>query len=274
MIIEENMSENTAETLERALSIAMSRAPSHDTPDGGKLVIIPKGYQVENVSPLEKPLPRIVQSVTFHDRDSFVSYVNRYKSSATRLFAAPGFLDSGGAVVTAIIDYHEADTPAYGVHVATYRPRYSEQWKTWERAASAPMRQAEFAEFIEENRADVSAPEAAVLLDIIRTFKASRKIEFDSVVYQPNGDVKLAYEDKTQQGTSVLPEKMQLGIPVYFRGTRYAVPVFIRYKVGSGVVQFQLKLDRPDVIEDEAFSELTSDISDKTGIEVYLGRRG
>ena len=268
------MTDNTAETLEKALSIAMSRAPSHDAPNGGKIIFVPEGYRAEKVNPLDEPLTRIKQGVTFHDRDSFVNYVNRFKSDATRLFAEPGFLSPHGAAVTAVLDYHQPGQPDYAVHVATYKPRYSEQWKTWGQAASGTLRQAEFAEFIEENRADVSAPEAAVLLDIIRTFKASRKIEFDSVVYQPNGDVKLAYEDKTQQGTSTLPEQMQLGIPVYFRGTRYAVPVFIRYKVGGGAVQFQLKLDRPDVIEDEAFSELTDDIATKTSIEVYIGRRG
>ena len=67
---------------------------------------------------------------------------------------------------------------------------------------------------------------------------------------------------------------MTLGIPVYFRGTMYAVPVFVRYRVGNGAVEFQLKLDRADVIEDAAFAELTTEIASACGIEVYLGRRG
>ena len=68
------MTDNTAETLEKALSIAMSRAPAHDAPNGGKIIFVPEGYRAEKVDPLDEPLTRIRQSVTFHDRDSFVSY--------------------------------------------------------------------------------------------------------------------------------------------------------------------------------------------------------
>lgn len=68
-------------------------------------------------------------------------------------------------------------------------------------------------------------------------------------------------------------ETMTLGIPVYFRGTVYAVPVLVRYRVGNGGVQFQLKMDRADLIEDAAFGELVAATDEATGIEVYLGRR-
>ena len=267
--------DNTAETLEKALSIAVSRAPAHDMPDGGKLVIVPDGYRAERVEPLDRPLTRIKQVVTLHDRDSFVAYVNRYKSEATRIFAEPGFLAGGTARVVATMDYHKPTAADYGVHVATYAPRYSDQWQRWHTAAKASMKQAEFAEFIEEVRADIVEPDAAKLLDIVRTFKASRKTEFDSVVYQPNGSVSLTYDDKTEQkgASGLLPEVMKLGIPVYFRGTAYAVPVFVRFKVGGGAVQFAIKIDRADVIEDAAFGELTAKINTDTGIDVYLGRR-
>lgn len=267
--------DNTAETLEKALSIAVSRAPAHDTADGGKLVIIPEGYRAERVAPLDQPLTRIKQAVILHDRDSFIAYVNRYKSEATRIFAEPGFLANGAARVVATMDYHQPGAADYGVHVATYSPRYSDQWQRWHNAAKAPMKQAEFAEFIEEVRADIVEPDAAKLLDIVRTFKASRKTEFDSVVYQPNGSVSLTYDDKTEQkgASGMLPELMKIGIPVYFRGTAYAVPVFVRFKVGGGAVQFALKIDRADVIEDAAFGELTAKINEATGIDVYLGRR-
>jgi len=269
------MTDTTAQTLETALNIVATRAPSHDTPDGGKLVIVPDGYRTERIGPLEPPLPRIRQAVTLHDKDSFVAYVKRYQSSATRIFAEPGFLSGGQAHVTAVFDYHEKDNAAYGVHSAKYCPRYSDQWNRWQKACSQPMKQAEFAEFIEEVRADIREPEAAKLLDVVRTFKASKRVEFDSVVYQSNGDVKLVYDERTQQtgASGALPEMMKLGIPVYFRGEAYAVPVFVRYKVGGGAVAFQIKPDRSDLIEDAAFTELAAKIGEAVGIDVYLGRR-
>lgn len=245
-------------------------------PNGGQAVVIPEGYRAHTFAPLEEPLPRIRQGVTFHDQKSFVSYVNRYKVDASRLFAEPGFLAQGSAHVVGIIDYHQPTSADYGVHVANYAPRYSDQWTFWRKACQQELSQVAFAELIEEARADISDPLAANLLDIVRTFKANKKVEFDSVVYQPGGDVKLAFSEQTQQqgSSGALPEKMTLGIPVYFRGTVYAVPVFVRYRVGQGAVKFQLKMDRADVIEDAAFSELTEAIARDTAIEVYLGRRG
>lgn len=263
------------DNIKELIDHAAKGAPSHDTPDGGKLVVIPSGYKAERIAPLDPELLRITQSVTLHDRDSFAAYVNRYKSEATRLFAEPGFLAGGAAHVTAVLDYHLPDAARHGVHVAAFRPRYSEQWQRWNAACRAPLAQAQFAEFIEEARADIVEPEAAKLLDIVRAFKASKRVEFDSVVYQNNGDVTLGYDEKTQQrgASGPLPEAMKLGIPVYFRDTVYAVPLFVRFKVDGGAVKFQLKIDRADVIEDAAFGELTRAISEATAIEPYLGRR-
>lgn len=264
---------DTNNNVETALNAVASRAPAHEMPDGGKIVIVPDGYRAERVEPLMPAL--IKQAVFMHDSDSFVSYVERFATDATRIFAEPGFLAGGQARVVAVIDYHEPRKADHGRHVVTYAPRYSEQWQRWVAACAAPMRQAQFAEFIEEVRADIREPDAALLLDIVRTFKASKRVEFDSVVYQPNGDVKLGYEERTEQrgSSGSLPEQMKLGIPVYFRGAPYAVPVFVRYRVDSGAVVFSLKLDRSDIIEESAFAELTGAVHEATGIDVYLGRR-
>jgi uncharacterized protein YfdQ (DUF2303 family) len=267
--------DNTAATLDKALSAVAARAPEHDTPDGGKIIVIPDGYRAERVAPLDKPLTRIAQQVTMHDRDSFVAYVNRYKGEATRVFAEPGFLAGGTARMVAVLDYHVPGKPDYGVHVATYAPRYSEQWQRWQKACSAPFKQIEFAEFIEEARADIVDPDAAKLLDVVSTFKASKKVEFDSFARLANGDVTLMYDERTEQKgkSGPLPETMTLGIPVYFRGSAYKVPVLVRYRMGDGGVKFALKMDRSDLIEDTAFSELTQAVQEATGIDVYLGRR-
>lgn len=249
-----------------------------DTPDGGKAVLIPDRFKLHQFPPVDPPeaaLKRISGGVTLHDAASFVLYVNQYKSATTKVFAEPGFIRSDGqARVVAIFDYHEKDTPHHGAHIAQYMPRYSEQWTRWTKASA--FEQVPFAEWIEENRSDISEPAAASLLDIVRTFKASKKVEYDSVVYQPNGDVRLNYNETTEgkgAQSSVLPERMTLGIPVYFRGERYAVGVWVRYRASNGKVVFNLKVDRPDVIEDDAFNALVADINSKTEIEAYLGRK-
>lgn len=263
---------DTSNEIETAINAVASRAPAHDLPDGRKLVIVPDGYRSEFVEPAMPS--RVRQCITMHDRDSFTAYVNRFKSPATQIFAEPGFIGGGQAKFVAVIDYHAPDKADHGQHIATFAPRYSEPWRRWQAICAQPLKQAEFAEFIEEVRDDIVEPDAARLLDIVRTFKASKRVEFDSLTYQPNGDVKLCYDERTEQkgSSGPLPEVMQLGIPIYFKGSAYKVPVLIRYRVEQGV-KFALKIDRAELIEDTAFSEMTAAVSEATSIGVYLGRR-
>lgn len=270
-----NIPDNAIKT---AFDLGRMGVPTVARPDGGMAVLVPRDTQRIEFDPIDKPLPTYIdQDVTLHDEGSFCSYINRFKGADTQLFAEPGFLASGAARIVAALDYHKAGgIPAQCAHEATYRPRYSDQWSRWQNACRQPMRQTEFAEFIEECRADIREPDAARLLDIVRTFKAGKKVEFDSLTYQSDGSVKLVYDEKTEQkgSSGPLPEQMTLGIPVYFRGTLYAVPVLVRYRLGQGAVTFSLKLDRADIIEDTAFGEMAKRVADATGIAPYLGRHG
>lgn len=259
--------------LGRLYSIGLSGAPSIDAPDGGKIVVLPDGFATHKVEPLEEPLTRIKQSVHLHDADSAVAYINRYKTDATQLFAEPGFIaESGRAVIYAIFDYHAPGNPDRLAHKAVYMPRYSDQWNIWKQPRK--LSQLEFCEFIEENRGDIVAPEAASLLDMVRQFKSSKKTEYQSVVYQPNGEIKLAYSELEDKGpmSTAMPQQLDVGIPVYFRGQNYSVPILVRYRVANGGVQFELKPDRLDLIEDHAFNELSASVGEATGVQLYLGR--
>lgn len=259
-----------SEAIKTLLEIGAINRSGIQAPDGSVGVIVPREFQLQRLEPVEPPLPRINQRPVFHDEASFIAYVNRFKTDATQIFSEPGFI-ADKPHVTAVFDYHKTDGPDRLAHVATYRPRYSDQWQLWTRLD--PMLQADFAEFIEENRKDIVAPNAADLLDMARNFKASKKVEYDAVVYQPNGDIKLGYEESTEaKGTIGVPDTMELGIPVYFRGTAYKVDVFVRYRVGSGKVTFALKVDRGDIIENDAFTELVGRIGQEVGITPYAGR--
>jgi len=264
----------TDDALKTALAQGARAIPTVALPDGSIAFLVPEGYETEIIHPVDRPLSKhITANVTVHDADSFAAYVKEFGGDNTRIFAAPGFLAPGSKpTVHAMLDYHAKGVPANNRHSVNYYPRYSDQWNRWVAACKGPMGQAQFAEFIEECRADIIAPEAAQLLDIVRTFKANKNVEFDSVTYQSDSTVKLHYaEEVKQKGVAVLPEKMRIGIPVYFRDARYPVEVFIRFRVGGGGVTFQLKLDRADVVEDEAFKALVEKIEKDTGITSYLG---
>jgi uncharacterized protein YfdQ (DUF2303 family) len=249
----------------------------YDTADGGKAIVIPEGYEVHEFGPLDRPLTHIKQSLLVHDIESFIDYVNLHKAAdgSSRIFAEPGFLAPGGvAGIIGILDYHNPDKTGRLAHSVTYRPRYSEQWLRWKQAFTKPMTQIEFAEFTEEVHRDLVVPEGLKLLDIVRTFKGQKEVNFDSLTYQPDSSVVINYTEKvTQTGKmGAIPEKLMLGIPVYFNGEGLQCPVFLRFHLSGGKLTFMLKADRWDIVEQAAFDTLIATVTDATGIKPYLGK--
>lgn len=254
-----------ANIFDAAYALGATAELTAELPGGRTALIVPSGAKVQIVEPAEPELLRIRQRVVMDDASSFASYVNQFKDSDTRIFAKRG-------EITAVIDYHRREAADYGVHVVTFAPEQSEQWYAWTQAA--PMPQAGFAEFIEERRADIIEPSAASLLDIVTKFRATKKTDYDSVVYQPNGDVMINYSEKTDSAGKAgvpVPTELKLGIPVYFRGRPYEVPVLMRYRLNDGKLTFILRIDRKRIIEEAAFEDVIKDVAAQTGIEVYRG---
>ncbi len=268
------MEDLTSQTLDKIYEKGAASRPPIETPDGGLLVMVPEGYTAHAVAPLERPLPRIRQAVTLKECDSFISYVNRYKSESTRIFALPGHQAPGAAACFhAVLDYHQKDAAAHGVHIARFAPPYSEQWKRW--TGAKPMNQPQFAEFIEDNRKDIVVPEAAALMDVVSKFRAKKTQEYDAVVYQSNGDLTLSFSEKTEHAGGgkqiVVPQELKLGIPVYFKTDNYEIPVFLRYRLKEAALTFEVKVDRGDYVEQAAFDTIAAKIAKATGIEIYIG---
>lgn len=266
----------TDAALMKAFELGRSSADwSHETEDGIVHVALPPEWEVREIRPQNLNLSHIRQQVQVYDETSFIAYLKEFQGATTRVFGFPGFMSSSKMpVIKAVIDYHGKDVPDRCDHQVTFAPRYSDYWSRWiKRACTAPLTQTEFAELIEENRLDVVDPTAARLIDLINNFKASKKGEFTSILRQSNGDITLVHDEKTeQQGSSgPVPETMKLGIPVFFNGPRYEVPLWIRFRVGNGAVKFHLKAEMADRIEADAFNDIAKNITEKTGVPVYLG---
>lgn len=240
-----------------------------EMPDGGHVLLKPAGFETVKIAPLSRKLERIEASVRLDEQGSFVEYVNRFKGPATTIFADAV---TGPLSVKAVLDYHEPETPRYAHHIAVYAPVYAEEWRTW--TAVKTMKQAEFAEFIEENRDDIRMPSAASLLEIVTKFRATKKQDYDSVVYQPDGSAMIAWSDKVEgagkPGVPV-PTELTLGIPVFFKGASYEVPVFLRYRIIEGVLLFTLKLDRVKLIEQHAIDKVVAEIAGATEVPMLYG---
>lgn len=269
------------EMLDKVLDVGRALVP-HQRPDGGLEIMVPPNYRTMTLPALEPTLTRIRQRVCFKDAASFIAYVKKYQASNTVIFGMPGHMAADKkAAFQAILDYHHdaADgrslAPDHAAHVAVYAPPYSPAWETWNN--TRPMAQADFGEFLEENRVDIRDPVAAQLIDLVNNLKLSKKVDYDSVVNRPNGDILLAFSDKTEAegsrngGPMKVPSEITLGLSVYYAGDLYALKMLMRYRLNNGKVAFMVKPDRPEDVEQDAFNKLTQKINEETGISVWLG---
>lgn len=272
---------NDAETIVE-LGRKAATAQIVKTSDGREFLIVPDGFKDKEVTDphglvLERPV-HIRQAVTLQTFDSLVDYTNRFKGAETVLFA-----DIAMNTIAAVIDYHsEADKDApseanHAEHRAAMTLPHSVEWTTWNEISGKLMPQLEFARFIEENAADVTAPAGADLLEAIRDLQAHRKVTFVKAVRTSSDNENFEYTDETEartRGGVEIPTKFRLGLPVYFDGAITELFAFLRWKLDDGVLTLGIKLHRAEHVRQAVFKQIVLDVGARTKCPVVFGKLG
>ena len=241
-------------------------------PDGSTLISL-KDQQYPHGLPPE----RIVANLKMQDAASFCSYVNSFKDGRTRIFAdttigALGFL--------ALLDYHpvsagDVTAPQFLSHRAAFALRHSEEWKLWFGQNDKLIPQAEFAEFLEDNRGDIQSPDPATMLEIAKELQAHSEVNFASKVNLRNGAAVLSYDEQIKASVTTgqieVPEHFTISIPVFFGESPIEIKARLRFRISDGKLKFQYKLYRPVEVIAKAFEVARKAIADATTLEVWLG---
>jgi uncharacterized protein YfdQ (DUF2303 family) len=259
---------NVAEAIER---LTRSSQPLIDGPRGDRFVAVPADFRLHRIEPLEEALPYVRQTEHLLSVASFCEYVNRFRTPETSVFG-----DYRKPGVRAVFDYHvPADrrhTAQHCAHVAEYNPPWSEAWARWRAIDGQEMSQTGFAEFVEENYADIAEPDHAALLDMVSNLSAVRKGHFSSGVRLQNGANELSFsediEAKVGKNKVVVPSEITLGVPVLFGGAAYKVRAMLRYRAKDGLT-FIVKINRRLFVEQQAFSDVLAAIESATGVKPY-----
>lgn len=242
--------------------------------DNREFLIVPSGFSEKEVSDayglkLAKP-KYIKQTVTIETADSLVDYVNRFKGADTMLLA-----EISANRIVALIDYHAATEAAHVAHRAKMELPFSEEWQLWTKISGKLMPQLEFARFIEENGADVRAPDAAELLEAVRDLQAHRKVNFTKAVRTSSENESFEYQDETKtttKGGIELPTKFKLGLPVYFGDPETEVYAFLRWKLGDGDLQLGIQLHRVEHVRQAVFKQIVLDVASRTSCPAVFGK--
>lgn len=222
---------------------------------------------------------------------SFIDLTNRHKTADSAIFANT---DWKAPALTTVVDYHKAEgTDAQWLkHRIHYAFPLSEQWKTWVAMNGKPMNQSDFAQFIEDNIADLSSPEVMEVTDFEAKFAtkiatpselvalsrglavhvASKAVS--SVVLQ-TGEGQIAWDEAHQgaDGKSLkVPGLFMLQIPLFHMGEAQRVPVRLRYRVREGATSWFYQIFRPDVAVTERVLEDYEDAMKATTLPGFIGK--
>lgn len=255
-------------------------------PDGGFGFIVPDGFKLEKVPPLLAPLTGIKATPRMDDAESFVNYINRYKTVASVIFA-----DLKTNLMTAVIDYHHGSTsnqagadqpvkdtlgkPDYTTHRVAHPCPWTIEWARWRAVDGQNIKQADLAVLLEEMLYTIAAPEGGALLEIAAELKVEREVKFKQGTKLADGTVSIGYEEtdqtSTKAGKITVPDLITIVCPVFQGGEVRSFQARLRYKIDRGELTFKIAIMNRQNGEQAAFQSVVSAVSDATGQPVFYG---
>ncbi len=241
---------------------------------GAPAVVLPAGWSVASLNMKPKVPDRIRQRVTLGDQVSFCRYVKAHRTPDTALFAEIG--NEQGSF-TAILDYHQAEggVASWCTHVATFAPQKTQNWLRWLGQNAKAMGQTEFAQFLENNVADVVNPDGGELLQIINAFEINGTLTFQRVQRLTDGTVKLSYqqEQSAKSGEMAIPEVFTLRFPLFEGEPPTVLKARLRYRLAqAGELKLWFELINPHLAVRDGLQMVLEQVTAACGITPFLGK--
>lgn len=242
------------------------------------LVNVPPGYSQKDITDLvEKAAPvpfRKRGNVSLGDVVSLLAYCADQKEQDRAYIYA----DPEARSITAVFnDQRDAGLPGWRDHRAVFKAEFTPEFQLWMSHNKQHKSQTDFAEFIEDNLADLQGDDAALLLNVASTIQASSGINFASARRLQDGQTQLTYNEVIDakagaDGALKIPQTFTLGMRIFKNGGGYKLTARLKYRLGSGSVKFWYELERPERAVEDAFTGYTEEVREKSGYAVLVGK--
>lgn len=265
---------NIAETLAREMKQPIGLV---DTDNYAHLFALPEGWRSE-IHDMEKyaSAPRRMRGTEIvHDAESFCNRFHALRQGATSIWCNHEY--NHEFAVLAIINDGDNITPGWCDHALILRPKFADRWKTWSLSNGKMFDQRGFAEFIENNIADIApdtTPSGADMLHMALTMESVQNVTFKSGLRLQDGTAQLTYIEQSDDKTVAKMEvfyRFNLGVPVLHGGLLYGIEARLRYRIKDGALVFWYELDRPERVIEAATMDMVAAIKEDTGLFISAG---
>ncbi|MEU8035683.1 DUF2303 family protein [Streptosporangium sp. NPDC049078] len=210
----------TTRTENDALGDLLATSALSETLEPGNFYAFKHNDHVTTIDLLDKHLERPRRKkgvVRVEDIASFAQYYKKHADPDSEVY-----VNIQAGMVTAVLDAHQEtdtdetrdDSARWGEHRLLLILAHTDAWQRWTGKNRELIRQAEFADFIDDNRADIRRPSAAEMLELVQHFQTQKKVTFNSAIVLSNGDRRLTFEEETSAGSGA---KGQIEVPSGFR---------------------------------------------------------
>jgi uncharacterized protein YfdQ (DUF2303 family) len=225
------------------------------------VAVVPDGYKLQSLeSFLEQPA-RMRGRIELHSVDSLCKYVEMYAVTGQTIM----FANVEKRTFNAVFNYHDykpstgEQYPGWGDYIASLTMQETRQWATWRDNDKRMMGQLEFADFVEDNMADIAEPAAAEILEMVNALKVKKKAEFHSVVDQKTGFQSLQFTEETKgetvKGNIDFMGTFSLAIVPFLGSEKYRVDCRIRFKItGENKLKIFYSIINADAVAEDAFN--------------------
>lgn len=259
-----------------AANVAGTLAPR--TIGNATFVTLPDGYNIQDISAkIEATLPhrhRAQGVVQLGDVPSLLAYCNDQVAQERGYIYA----DPDARTITAVFnDQRSTLAPGWRDHRAHFAAAYTPEFKKWMDKNGQAMGQTDFAEFVEDNLADIQGDQAQTLLAVATTIQATNGINFSSARRLQDGQTQLTYNEVIDakagtDGALKIPQTFALGLRIFKNGEGYKLTARLKYRINSGQVKFWYELERPERAVEDAFTGYVETVRSESGYTVLIGK--
>jgi uncharacterized protein YfdQ (DUF2303 family) len=177
--------------------------------------------------------------------------------------------------VVAVLNGNGRTGPGWSDFRVRIEFRRTPQWEKWRAIDGKMLPQATFAEFIEDNLADIADPPGATMLEIVTYLQATRTVNFRSALRLPSGAIQFQnIEDidaKVGAGLIAVPETFTLGVAPLFGLPPYKVPARFRYRIQDGKLALGVRLQRVEDVMGQLVEDVIAKIERGANVSVMDG---